>query len=229
MVWRQLHDLRIPLNQPAAEDNPLIDRLQTLSRELDVAEKEIRGTFNYDEKFKWLESTPVVQRVLFREKEAEYAKIAKEREELPRTIRETMPDLHFKWTQTSSINDWSKILPEDGAVVVVNVAQLRCDAIIFSRKFGAPRHVPLANFSFKKAKDLEENLKTLLVDSGMLQRMGEAITETRAIRPPNPKSSPGTLSTILQELWEGVVQPVVGVLELSVSPSCFPVDSKVID
>jgi tetratricopeptide (TPR) repeat protein len=213
VVWRQLHDLRMPA-YPAAENHPLVDRLGMVSRDLDAAERKIRGTFDYDEKFRWLEETPVTQRILFRENEAEYAKIAKEREDLLRTIRETIPDFG-RFLLPTSINDWIKALPEHGVVVVVNVTKSDCDAIILSRQFGEPKHLPLDKFSGKKAKDLQESLRALLVDTGMLQR-SEASLDTRAVRPAKAKSSP-TLPTILRELWLGVVKPVVDVLGLQVS------------
>ncbi|KAJ2933979.1 hypothetical protein H1R20_g3189, partial [Candolleomyces eurysporus] len=212
VVWRQLHDLRMSVHYPAAENHPLIDRLRTVSRDLDAAERRIRGTFNYGEKFKWLEETPVTQRMLFRENEAKYAKIAKEREDLLRTIRETIPDFG-RFLLPTSINDWIKLLPEHGAVVVVNVTQSQCDAIILSGRFGEPKHVPLDKFSGEKAKGLRETLRTLLVDLGMLQR-SQVIPDTRAIRPAKPKSSSPTLSSILQELWVAVVNPVVDALGL---------------
>ncbi|TDL21452.1 TPR-like protein [Rickenella mellea] len=100
----------------------------------------------------------------------------------------------------------------DGPVVVLNVSEYGCDALIIEHSLSeCLHHVHLEDFSYEKAENLRQSLHHILyhqrlLDRGYVNRKAEPVFTPRfrgddAFRP------------ILAELWKSVVDPVLGCLE----------------
>ncbi|THU75585.1 hypothetical protein K435DRAFT_706852 [Dendrothele bispora CBS 962.96] len=97
----------------------------------------------------------------------------------------------------------AELLPaaSNGPVVVVNVAEWRCDALVLCVS-GKILHVPLPNFSYKKAEALR--LKILSLEA-QLNRDGDRAAY-RAGKDSN-------FTSVLAHLWSYVVQPILSGIE----------------
>ena len=102
-------------------------------------------------------------------------------------------------------------LPKIGFVVVVNVHQNRCDALIL-HSGSDPVHVPLQNISHKQAEALRSQLHLCLKEKNV--RMREVEVEDRAGGPRPPAGRPRaagahSIQTILRELWDHVILSIL--------------------
>ncbi|EGO25046.1 hypothetical protein SERLADRAFT_415890 [Serpula lacrymans var. lacrymans S7.9] len=84
----------------------------------------------------------------------------------------------------------------NGPVVIVNISQHSCDAIIILQT-GPPRHVRLPDVTATKVSEISTSLLDILKSTSGI---GEEKTRERGI------------TMILRELWELIVKPVVGEL-----------------
>ena len=100
-----------------------------------------------------------------------------------------------------------------GPVVVLNVSEHRCDALILKPNFDNVMHIPLPTFSFERAQALQRRL------SGMLKRsdVGVRQDDERGMRFAQDLNS--DFPRLLSELWDGVVRPVLVGLDIAVSSS----------
>jgi len=106
-------------------------------------------------------------------------------------------------------------LPTDGPVVVLNIHPTRCDVLALLAGCDEPIHIPLPNFSYKKAAKLPDKLRDCLPVKG------RAADGSRRRKKPFSGRSKVTsvIQIVLQELWTDVVQPILSMLGFSVRSS----------
>lgn len=100
---------------------------------------------------------------------------------------------------------------QSGPVVVINVNNSRCDALIVMKDLDEVIHVPLNNFSRERALNLHESLYQLLSKAGVRVR------DTRHMQRASTTSDDCEFGEILSSLWTYVVKPVLDVLAFPVS------------
>lgn len=98
-----------------------------------------------------------------------------------------------------------------GAVVIVNVDESQCDALIVVPGQKRVIHVPLKEMSFSRAQELQRNLYRLLSDAGVRMR------DTRGPHKVPTTTGPSSWNDILSTLWKNLVHPVLDALAISVS------------
>lgn len=218
LVWSQLSQLRAPIEALRTHDPALSERFVTLSKELESAGARLASASNS------LEEKMVVQ-----QKASAQGKHAKEWDELLATIRAIPEFAHF--LRPLPVAELVRQLPQSGYAVVINVHPDRCDAIVLSHEFDTeqPLHIPLEMFSYKKAQQLYALLKTNLTEAGLLTRGDIVQMEeedlSRGLKVfrktgPDPNSSLNGVENVLRELWSLLVEPIVKVLNLTVSAAC---------
>ena len=97
-----------------------------------------------------------------------------------------------------------------GPVIVINVHQHRCDALVLMSGLDEVIHIPLDRFSYKKALELQRHMNQLLFTGRVRTR------DVRAMRRVQTTTCP-SFPSILSDLWLCVVQPVLDCLALTVS------------
>ena len=128
----------------------------------------------------------------------EYRQLLKRIRSLPRFQDFLQPPMTTNLLRVSS-------LPPDGPIIIFNIHNgdnTRCDALalIYNMK---PLHIPLENFSLKRAELLQMILQSEL-----------SKVPTEPTRRLQPNQSP--MLTVLKELWCKVVQPILEALGYSV-------------
>ncbi|TDL21763.1 TPR-like protein [Rickenella mellea] len=99
----------------------------------------------------------------------------------------------------------------EGPVVVLNVSQYGCDALVIESLSEHPHHVRLEDFSYEKAQTLRQSLHNILSSQHLRARYDD-----RGARPVFAGKFRGDdgFRPILAELWKSVVKPVLEHLEL---------------
>lgn len=100
---------------------------------------------------------------------------------------------------------------DHGPIVIVNVDQHRCDALVLMEGLDDVIYIPLESFTFAHAQRLQKSLFNLLSSGNVRQR------DTRKAKLVSMYPSFDSIEDILAELWRGVVKPVLDSLAFSVS------------
>ncbi|TDL18822.1 TPR-like protein [Rickenella mellea] len=98
----------------------------------------------------------------------------------------------------------------DGAVVVLNVSEFGCDALIIESLSDHLHHVQLEDLSYEKAKTLQQSLHDILSHQCLRDRYTDRHAEPVSA---NDFRSDDAFLPILAELWTSVVKPVLHRLE----------------
>jgi hypothetical protein len=210
-VWNQLSSLRTPMNDLRSRNPAIADRLEFLSRELEIAGRRV---FSLEERLSGTDEENLANQ----EAEAAHCRMAEEYEELVHTVRTTIPGFkHF--LRPPCLTDWSEHLPQTGLVVLIFMSTIGCNAIILGSG-NQPDQIPLPDFSWDKAEKLQSRLRSSLMENGLIRR--EPSEESRVARPAAKKTRTHSqiVSSILRELWMLVVKPILWQLEFPVS-ECF--------
>ena len=157
------------------------------------------------------------------EKEARnHLYLARERDELVKTIRTTIPGFE-NFLLPPSCPILLQDLPASGPVVILNVHALRCDALVLLAGMDEPFPIHLPDFSAKKASEYAEAWALHLSSRGIRKRSTYTREELyeddpRAVRAFKGRDR-GQLSAyaILENLWKEVVRPVLQALGFPVS------------
>ncbi|KAH6867431.1 CHAT domain-containing protein [Coprinopsis sp. MPI-PUGE-AT-0042] len=212
LVWNQLQTLRTPLHDLERFDPQLTQRIVRVSKCLESGDPEHGGADELDS----------LAKVALEEESASQAQAIREWEDLLYQARQIPGFEDFlRPTQCSTL---LQNLPEAGPVVVINADELRCDAIVLVRGLDEPILVPLPEISYLRAKGMQEDLKAELA-AGLL-RMREKTREDRVVgqesdgyserllRPKEvrPRREISNTESLLGELWEAVVKPVLDAL-----------------
>jgi hypothetical protein len=215
LIWDQLSSLRTPLDDLRSQHPALATQLEVVCRRLENASTQSRRPD---------QSLHTESKVSLQEEAATHARLARERDELIETIRNTIPGFeNFLGPQDSS--SWLENLPESGAVILVHVSKSTTlsRAIVLLPGLDEPMIIELSDFSYEKAEKLRDKLRASLLHNHLLQRSRDQDTEgdrgfRLAQKGAGKKGSPSqVLQDVLRELWACVVKPVVDGLALSVS------------
>ena len=212
LVWNQLNQLRTPLDDLSEYDEVLTSRLLAVSKKLEILGSGEGSFSSIDEPGNLMENN-----IKLETQTQEHISLAQEWDTLLTEIREVSQFKDFLRPRSSQ--DLLENLPKIGFIVVVNVYQNRCDALIFHSGSNSV-HIPLQKFSHKQAEVLHNQLYLCLKEKNV--RMHEVEVEVHA-GPPRPPAGPPraagahSIQTILRELWDYVVLPILTSLVQRVS------------
>jgi len=196
IVWNQINQLRTPVDELHAHDQALADRFSAVARELENAgsrsKSETGLTMDY--------------RISSEEQAQKHIKLAKEWDKLLVTIR-NIPGFE-DFLQPKRCADIMRNLPDEGAVVIINIHKNRCDALALIAGADEPLHIPLPKFSYHEAERLAKGLHRHLLRHGVMSRIGRPLGG-----PPLPDID---LAEVLSVLWSQVVWPILSFLAFSV-------------
>ncbi|KAF8581487.1 hypothetical protein K439DRAFT_1654054 [Ramaria rubella] len=200
IVWGQLHHLRTPVDDLRIVNEVLAMRIAQVSEDLEYAS---------------------TRHVIFEPNASltteqlgqKHRRLAEEWDELLGNARAVPGFEEYLKPQKLTV---LKNAARNGPVVVVNVHQTRCDALILTADRESIRNVSLERFSYKSAQQMQISLNALTLAAGLRVRSGRHM-ERRA-----PHADGQDIKGILQKLWRFVVKPVLDVLELPVCQSPTP-------
>ncbi|KAI0088787.1 TPR-like protein [Irpex rosettiformis] len=201
IVWSQVLRLRTPLDDLRQRHPETASRLDQVTRGL---REGVPESIDADHSFGSVKTGPDS---LDEQAKSHYG-FAIQYDKLIQEIRGLEGFEHF--LQPRSFSEL-KAVSSVGYVVVVNVHESRCDALIL-RDTNDVIHVPLPSFSYNQAKDLQTRLRTVLKNHRLLGRTRDIYVDEDhhgrggRTRPPNEGDE---LKKILAELWSGVVKPVI--------------------
>ena len=203
IVWSQLHRLRTPVDALHDVEPSLANDLVRVCRDLERAGSSDTATRDYS-----VVSDPQLS---MEQVAQDHRRLAEEWERLVKKARDIPGFEDFlqpkRFTQLCSA-------AKAGPVVVVNVHQRRCDALVVMAGLGEVLHIPLECFSYEKSEQLHKSLKQLLLTAGV--RICDE--DTRAMRRATITGS-GSFQFILSHLWSSVVKPILDGLAFNVSGS----------
>ncbi|KAG8754809.1 hypothetical protein FRC11_006444, partial [Ceratobasidium sp. 423] len=156
IVWRQMLELRTPMDELRMADQSLADRLQKVAQELDRA-----GSV------KLIRSGPRATVKSYEQAVQSHHRLAEEWDQLLGKVR--LLDGFSDFLRPKKANTLLKAA-RNGAVVAINVHETRCDALVIPN---GGRHldcVPLPGLSHRKALDAQKLLLTLLSLAGVRHR-----------------------------------------------------------
>jgi hypothetical protein len=197
IIWSQLLGLRTPIETLRNIDPGLAKKILEVSSALenagsrDTQERNLTGTDS--------QSSP--------EKAAQYHhRLAEEWERLLGQVR-ALPGfedflLPKRFSQLCKASN-------AGPVVVFNIHQSRCDALVIMEGLDDAIHVPLSRFSYAQAENLQKNFAALLSKSGARSR------EARGGKPYRPSKS--SFCDAMKDIWSTAIEPVFEALAITVS------------
>ncbi|CUA75835.1 Syntaxin-binding protein 5 [Rhizoctonia solani] len=187
VVWSQTLQLRTPLDELALVDASLATELKSVARELHEFQSMDRSTITVG-----LEKSPEASAQRHRY-------LAKHYEEIVGKIRQ-LPGFET-FLQPKRAAELLSI-PQKGPVVMVNIHELRCDALILIPGKSEITHVPLPDFSPEKAITCRTQMESSHIsvrDRGF-----------KRIEPVDQREE--RFQQVLLELWLGIVRPVLDCL-----------------
>jgi hypothetical protein len=203
IVWNQINQLRTPVDELRVTHQTLADRFSAISRELENAGSRSESRTSQ-------QHLSLNDRILLEEQAGEHIKLAKERDQLLVTIRSIRGFEDF--LQPKKCADIMRGLPDEGAVIIINAHENRCDALALMACASEPVHIPLLNFSYQEADRLAKGLNSYLFDKGVISRKG-----TPLVDPDNPPDIfIADIAEVLSILWSQVVWPILNSLVFSV-------------
>lgn len=199
IVWTQVLQLRTPVDRLREVDSGLADHIFHISRLLD------RGPEQKD----LLDQEP-------RSMEEEgrwYRSLTSEWERTVEKIR-SLPDFADFLRPPKA----TRLIgaAQHGPVVVVNIAEARCDALALLPKSDKILCIPLPRITSERIVQLRDDLRDLLSSNGIRMR------EPRAAVQVTDDDDEEGCKWILSELWECIVKPVLTSLKLSPHPETLP-------
>ncbi|RXW20567.1 hypothetical protein EST38_g5287 [Candolleomyces aberdarensis] len=162
LVWNQFNQLRTPLDELCLQDADLGQRVLDVSKQLEKAgSRRLLGLSGVE--------ASMTEKISKEEEAHSHILLAKEWDRLLTTVRTTVPG--FKnFLQPPTCSDILQHLPTSGPVVVINVWRTRCDALALLAGLDEPLHIPLPNFSLKKAEAYRHDLTVYLERHGLRAR-----------------------------------------------------------
>jgi hypothetical protein len=202
LVWRQLNDLRTPLDDLHMHNPALADDFLRVSRALENAGSQA-------EMAPFTAETSMMEKMSIQDKANSHIKLAKEWEKLLTNVR-TIPTFE-DFLRPVSCSTLLKNIPDFGPVVVINIYENRSDALVLLSGAEKPLHIPLHEFSYKKAHKLCHELKNYLFNCRVRMRGSEPNTHGLHYK------GPAIIKDILAQLWIFLVKPILNALGYSVS------------
>ncbi|THU89253.1 hypothetical protein K435DRAFT_969185 [Dendrothele bispora CBS 962.96] len=192
IVWKQILQLRTPLDELHQQHPDLADELSRVSLALDNAGTSDFQNINLKIKYKSVE-----------EEAQNHRKLAAKYEELLQQVRKL--DGFSRFLKPKTFPELSPAA-RNGPVVVVNAAALRCDALVLCTS-GEIIPVPLPTFSCDQAETL--HLKLL----SALQAHGVRVNRDDVAMRSAEEANQDIFISVLADLWSHVVQPILSEIE----------------
>ncbi|EDR09678.1 uncharacterized protein LACBIDRAFT_319008 [Laccaria bicolor S238N-H82] len=206
IVWTQLlqlrtqnHDLQKQEPKLASELQRLSTMLQKLALEEDSSSSALAGSLNLVPKKDHVLQSP-------EDLAEKWEKLVLSIRKIPKFQNFLLPKKVEELQAAASI----------GTVIIINAQAKQCDALILSRT--APTdHIKLP-ITLGKAKELQEDLASLLLNTGLLSRgiwedakhaIGHGYKKFRELLPGGETKNQDPLAPILQILWEQVTMPII--------------------
>ncbi|TFK37831.1 CHAT domain-containing protein [Crucibulum laeve] len=196
IVWKQVNSLRSPLDDLRAVNEPLAEEVARISKALECAgtRTELRDPMS-----------KMSQKISLQEEVKFHKSLAQKWSSLLSQVRQIKGFEDF--LQPMKFSRIINSMPSSGIVVVINVDSSRCDALALRSSFDV-LHIALNGFSHEKAGRLHRQLYDYLsADEAPRSdvRAGHLFAES---------SFQIGLKNILHDLWELVVQPILGALNV---------------
>ncbi|KAJ3510136.1 hypothetical protein NLJ89_g4847 [Agrocybe chaxingu] len=213
VVWTQLNQLRTPLDALSAKHPEIAERFQRASIALDQA-----GTREIDPTSI---SESMEKKVSLEEEAINHMKRADEYNHLLKEIRHLPGFSDFLRPRKAS--EMFSRLPKNGAVVLINVHEEKCYAMILVNQ---PEirlvTIPLKHVSRKWAVDLRSRLMVCL-SSRSVTRDSEIDRDSVIDRAGHPmRASPQKIHSILRTLWVDLVKPILDAIIGCHAPTKYP-------
>ncbi|KAH7322203.1 TPR-like protein [Rhizoctonia solani] len=189
IVWGQMLQLRAPFDELSAMNPTLSNELQILASQLRMGAPQTRSSS--------------AEHPLGIEHGAQrYRRLAEKYEQLVKEIH--------------SVNDFKLFLEpkkapvllgaaQEGPVVVINISNDRCDALVLMPSQEDIKHVPLPSFSYKQATECRNQMERCLSDSNIRER-GEL---RRPLQPIQTDTVQQGFTSVLEALWKCVAKPIL--------------------
>ena len=202
IVWSQLLDLCTPVDAIRKTDPGLADDLVCVSQALEHASSCDAGTQNL--------SPQSNQDLSMKQVAQDHCCLAEEWERLVERAQ-AIPGLEDFLQLKKLVQLYSAANADP--VVVINVHQQRCDALVLMPGLNEVKHIPLDSFCYEKGQKLQQSLNQLLSSAGVRVRdmWGSVMANFEG----------GGFQPILAILWTCVVKPVLESLAFSVSSPLF--------
>jgi hypothetical protein len=184
--WNRILQLSTPVDELRKVNFDLANRLVEVSRLLD---SDIEQQVDEDSTEK------VVQR---------YQGLMREQELIIKQVR-SLPN--FQGFLEPLAISRPEDAPQNGPVVVLNVAEERCDALVLIAGIEEVIHIPLPNITLKRILELKKKTEKSLTSTGI---------RLRRLRIVEDEDDRCDYKNILSELWDGLVKPVLDSLAFSV-------------
>ncbi|KAG8735947.1 hypothetical protein FRC10_009964 [Ceratobasidium sp. 414] len=185
VVWKQVTQLRTPFDELQAQHPALATRLKEVARQLDAVGEEGPLTLGTEETE--LGTEQLAQR---------RHRLAEEWDQMLGKVR-LLPGFN-NFMLPKKANELVRAA-RNGVIVVVNVHESRCDALILSADKSHPTHIPLPSFTLEKAKKAKADLSSFLRGSGVRTRKFKRTEPTVGQR----------ITSSLGILWVDVVKPIL--------------------
>lgn len=184
IIWGQKLQLCTPLDDLERDCPELAIKLKQISRQLESLSSEDSNNL-------------VVQ---------QSHDLAHRREELLKTIRTKEGFHNFLKPKVLS-----ELLPAatGGPVIIVNASSDRCDSLILLSDSDDIVHIPLDQFSYKKALQLAETLAMLLKSKNKLREADPDRGMRLALQHQGQKDPEAIFETVLSQLWVSIVKPIL--------------------
>lgn len=193
IVWRQMTQLRTPMDELFNSHPKLAAKLKQVAFDLDHAGSRPP-----------LYSTAKKSNEQSLEEAARrHRRLAEKWEFLVTQARQLPGHEGFMRTRTSSELTCSA---HSGTVVMLNLHQDRCDALVIRSRSADISHLPLTQFSPRRANHISAKMSTLVRSRGSVDRA--------FIKPNQPTGV--DMEGMLMELWSSVVKPVLEFLGYNV-------------
>ncbi|KAE9384341.1 hypothetical protein BT96DRAFT_1026920 [Gymnopus androsaceus JB14] len=199
IVWGQILQLRSPLDD-LHHQNP------SIAKELEMVAQALQhtGTSTTRNDFETRDSE--VKQLNLEEEAQQHRKMAFKYEELLQQIRAL--DGFTSFLKPKKLSELASAA-KHGTVILVNVDQSRCDALVLSLSRDII-HVPLTTFSLQMAQNLHMNLiSSLQINEIRIDRNGDHATRLGLAY----GGKHDHFAMILKVLWLNVVQPILSKIE----------------
>ncbi|KDR81061.1 hypothetical protein GALMADRAFT_61169 [Galerina marginata CBS 339.88] len=199
LIWNQISNLHNPLDDLKAQDPALANYFLELSDALHHSG--LRTKLNKID----IEIT-MKEKMSLQDEALAHIKISQDWHQALAKIRQIPNFKNF--LQPPQVSDLLSYLPTAGPVIIINVHKTHSDALALISGIGTPYHIPLENFSYQQAYDLQQNMHFYLSSHGV--RLQDSESKTRGMQ---YEKNTGIIYEILGQLWTNLVKPILDQLK----------------
>ncbi len=197
LVWNQLNQLRTPIDRLKIKHPELANDFIKSAHiiELHANRSAIPLPLSIDSLSDSIAQQKIIQ---------EHTNCATKYKETLSKIQQ-LPDFE-NFLKPPRCNNILKNMPQDGPVIIFNLHWSHCDALALVPGAEEPLHIPLKDFSFLDAQELQKNFQ-------------EDILHQQNVRLNANRKNHNTklyMRDILKELWFKVIKPIIKALDYSV-------------